>query len=85
MAPTHGGMKSVLTKPKINMINFMVVCINEFAHRFSLNTKEAFDYLYQYKGIEFIKDHYEVEHCLSLDDTIDDITLVCKNNGGFLA
>ncbi len=74
----------MLTKQRRNVINFMVVCVNEFASKFGLSTTEAFEYLHKYKGIAFIKDHYEVQHCLSLEDTIDDLVVVCKNHGGLL-
>jgi len=74
----------MLTKQRRNIINFMVACVNEFATKYGLSTTEAFAYLHQYKGIAFIKDHYEVQHCLSLEDTIDDLVLVCKNHGGLL-
>ena len=63
-------------------INYTVVCVNEFANRFNLEKKEAFTYLYDFKGIEFIKEHYDIEHTLSIDDAVDDLTLVCRNNGG---
>ncbi|PKM76459.1 MAG: hypothetical protein CVU90_12350 [Firmicutes bacterium HGW-Firmicutes-15] len=74
----------MLTKQRRNIINFMVACINEFSSKFGLSTTEAFDYLHKYNGIAFIKDHYEVEHCLGLEDTIEDLVVVCKNNGGLL-
>ena len=74
----------MLTKQRRNIINFMVACINEFSNKFGLSTTEAFDYLHKYNGIAFIKDHYEVEHCLSLEDTIDDLVVVCKKHGGLL-
>ncbi|MFA7079232.1 MAG: DUF3791 domain-containing protein [Syntrophomonas sp.] len=74
----------MLTKQRRNIINFMVACVNEFANKFGLSTTEAFDYLYKYKGIAFIKEHYEAQHCLSLEDTIDDLVVVCKKNGGLL-
>ncbi len=63
-------------------INYTVVCVNEFANRFHITAKEAFNYLYAYKGIEFIKEHYDIEHTLSIDDAVDDLALVCRNNGG---
>ena len=39
------------------MINFTVVCVNEFARKHNLEVKEAFQYLFQFKGIEFIEYH----------------------------
>ena len=65
-------------------INYTVVCVNEFAHRHNLNIKEAFQFLLQYKAIEFLKENYDIEHTLSLDDALDDMLIICKKNGGML-
>ena len=65
-------------------INYTVVCVNEFANKLNIAEKEAFDYLYKQKGIAFIKEHYDIEHTLSMDDAIDDIIMICRNNGGNL-
>lgn len=74
----------MIDKQQIDLINYMVVCINEFASRYNLNSKETFDYLYRHSGIKFLEEHYEIEHTLSLEDVIDDIVMVCKKNGGYL-
>lgn len=63
-------------------INYTVVCVNEFARRFHISAKTSFFYLYEHKGIDFINEHYDIEHTLSLDDAIEDLILVCRNNGG---
>ena len=63
-------------------INYTVVCVNEFANKFNIASKDAFTYLYDYKGIDFIKENYDIEHTLSIDDALDDLILVCRNNGG---
>ena len=39
-------------------------------------------YLIRFNGIDFLTEHYEAEHLLSLDDAIQDLTQVCLNNGG---
>jgi len=71
---------------KINttLINWAVVCVNEFARNRKLTTKAAFQYLLAFGGINFIMEHYEAEHLLSIDDAIDDLGIVCRNNGGSL-
>lgn len=66
-------------------INYTVVCVNEFAYRHNLKIKEAFQYLFQYKAIEFLKENYDIEHTLSLEDVLDDMMIICKKNGGMLA
>ena len=61
-----------------------MVCVNEFAKRKALSAKAAFQYLYMFGGIHFLKEHYEAEHLLSLDDAVDDLNQVCQNNGGII-
>ncbi len=63
-------------------INYTVACINEFARRYEITEKEAFNYLYLHGGIEFLKEHYEIEHTLSFDDAVDDLTIICQQKGG---
>lgn len=63
-------------------INYTVVCVNEFANRYHISSKEAFMYLYNHKGIAFLKENYDVEHTLSFDDAVEHLTLICRNYGG---
>ena len=65
-------------------INYMVVCVNEFARKHSLDSRSAFFYLYEHNGIDFIKENYDIEHTLSLDEAVDDLEIICRNNGGVL-
>ena len=67
-----------------NLVNWAVVCVNEFARNWKLTPKTAFQYLLAFGGIRFLKEHYEAEHQLSLDDTVDDLGIICRNNGGSL-
>lgn len=65
--------------------NYAVVCINEFAKSKGLTSKEAFLYLLNFKGLSFLEEFYDVEHTLSFDDVIDDLTKICHNNGGLIS
>ena len=66
-------------------IPFLTACVQFFGQRFSLTRQAAFRYLQQYKGIAFLIEFYDVEHLQSMEETIDDLLLVCKQNGGNLA
>lgn len=66
-------------------INYAVACVIEFAKKNNLSVKDAFRFLYEYKAIEFIKENYEIEHTLLLDDALEDMMLICQNNGGYLS
>lgn len=71
-----------MAKEEINILDYIVVCISEFASRYGIHMRDAYIYLSQNKGIEFLKDFYDVEHTLSFDDVMDDLTSVCQKNGG---
>lgn len=64
------------------IIDYIVICINEFAKQNNMTSKEAYIYLRDFKGIEFLKENYEAEHTIGLDDAMDDLKGICKNNGG---
>ncbi len=73
--------------PKIEMqyrnkINYIVACVNEFARSNTISLKEAFLYLHTFKGIQFLDEHYDIEHTLSFDDVIEDLSIICRNNEG---
>ena len=66
------------------VIGYVIAAINEFAKAHSITTREASNYLTRFKGIDFLTEHYEAEHLLSFDDSVQDLTRVCFNNGGGL-
>ena len=66
-------------------ILFLTTCIRAFGQRFSLTRQAAFQYLHEYKGLAFLIEFYDVEHLQSMDETIDDLLIVCQQNGGTLA
>lgn len=72
---------SELTK---KTINYTVACVNEFAHRKQIPPRAAFFYLYQYQGLKFLEEFYEIEHTLSMEDALDDLENICRQNGGKL-
>jgi hypothetical protein len=58
--------------------------INMIAKKNNLYIHEAYHYLNQYKGLEFLQEFYDVEHTLNTDDVIDDLMSICNKNGGAL-
>ena len=75
----------MLRERDLNIVKYMVVCVNEFADRLNINGKEAFNYLNKHKAINFLLDNYEIEHTLSIYDAVDDMVIVSNNNGGTLS
>lgn len=64
------------------LIRYTVACVNEFAANKSLTEKQAFDYLCNHGAMDFLVEFYDVEHTLSFEDAINDLTLVSQQNGG---
>lgn len=71
-----------MAKEEIELLNYIVVCISEFASRYGMHMRDAYLYLTRYQGIDFLKEFYDVEHTLSFDDTIADLAAICRKNGG---
>ena len=65
-------------------IGFTVACVNEFAQQHNLSIQESFRYLFQFKGISYIKENYEVEHTLDFGTIVEDLGMLCRKNGGAL-
>lgn len=68
-----------------NIIEYVNCCIGAFANRFKLPMAEAYAYLRQFKGIDFLIDCYAAEHTLSIEDAVDDIAQLCQKHGGHLS
>lgn len=66
-------------------INYTVACVSEFARKHNLSVKEAFQFLFEHKAIEFLKENYDIEHTLSLEDALNDMLMICQKNGGIIA
>lgn len=69
---------------KQRILAYTVAVVSEFALAHQLTPQEAFRYLERYKGIDFVERHYEVEHTLSFDDVVEDLTVYCQRMGGTL-
>ena len=66
------------------LIEYGVANISECAKKYDLTIREASNYLNLHKGLSFLEQHYDAEHLLSIDDSVEDLARVCYNNGGGL-
>lgn len=78
----YRGCEGDMTESDKNLLDYIVVCISEFANRYGMHMRDAFIYLNRYKGIEFLEEFYDVEHTLSFEDVLDDLAAICRKNGG---
>ena len=66
-------------------IPFLTSAIQAFAMKFAMTRQAAFRYLQKHKALAFLVEFYDVEHLQSMDETIDDMLVICRQNGGTLA
>ncbi|MDO4511203.1 MAG: DUF3791 domain-containing protein [Bacteroidales bacterium] len=67
-----------------NIVGYTVSLISEFATRFGIMHRQAYNYLKRFKGLEYYYTHYEVLHTQPFESAVDTLSQVCKNNGGQL-
>jgi len=77
--------KETMSQERKNIIEYLVFCIGAFAERYALTNRQAYQYLHQFKGLQFLMDFYDVEHTQSIEDAVDDCTNICKRHGGALS
>jgi hypothetical protein len=65
-----------------NRVEYIVVCVSEFAKRFKLTNQQAYAYLRRFTGIDFLNEFYDVEHTQSIESAVDDLQIYCYNRGG---
>ena len=65
-------------------IEWTLIFVSEFGRKYGLTTKQAFNYLTRYKGVDFIDRHYDYVHTQSCQSRISDISEYCHRKGGEL-
>lgn len=76
--------KDNMSKSVLDRINYFVALITEFATLHHISTSEAYEYLKEYKGLDFVDRFYDVEHTFSFENTVEDLTRYCQRMGGSL-
>lgn len=66
-------------------VAYIIAVISEFAATHSLTTSQAYRYLERFHGLDFVDKFYAVEHTLSFENVIEDLTAYCHRKGGALA
>lgn len=66
-------------------VEYIIAVISEFAAKHALSSSQAYRYLERFKGIDFVNRFYNVEHTMSFEDVVDDLTAYCHRQGGALA
>ena len=76
--------RSVMSKQTLDIIEYTIVLVNEFAKRFGLSEADSFRYIDRYNGMKLIEQCYSIMHTLSFADSVDGMASFCRRNGGTL-
>ena len=73
-----------MSREETNKLKYTIALIAEFADRFDIGEKQAYNYLSRFKGLAHLFLFYNVIHTQSFDDAVDIMVQVCAHNGGGL-
>lgn len=74
-----------MSREEVNKLRYTIALIAEFAKTFSMKDNEAFNYLKNYRGLDYLSQFYDVLHTLTFDDAIEAIANICHSHGGSLS
>ena len=67
-----------------DIFEYIIALVNEFAKKFGLSDKQAYNYIKNHKGIAFIEQNYGIIHTLDFDEAVDSVATYCRKSGGTL-
>ena len=73
-----------MAKETIDIIEYTIALINEFADKYGLSESASFKYIDDHDGLKLIKDHYGIMHTLSFADSVEGMASFCRRQGGTL-
>lgn len=73
-----------MSKRTMNIIEYTIALVNEFAKRFGLSESDSFHYIDRYNGLALVEQCYDIMHTLSFADSVDGMASYCRRQGGML-
>lgn len=70
--------------PVRDIIEYIIALVNEFATKFGLSDRQAYNYIRRHNGISFIEQNYGIIHTLDFKEAVDSVALFCRKSGGRL-
>lgn len=67
-----------------DIFEYIIALVNEFAKRFGLSDKQAYNYIKFHKGVDFIEENYGIIHTLDFNEAIESVAAYCRRSGGKL-
>ncbi|MGM9866791.1 MAG: DUF3791 domain-containing protein [Lepagella sp.] len=65
-------------------MEYIIALVSEFAKKFDLSNRQAFNYIRNHQGISFIEQNYGIIHTLDFKEAVDSVAIYCRKTGGLL-
>lgn len=70
--------------PIEDRLEFLISVTSEFAKKYAISVRQAFNYIRRFNGVKFLQEFYGIEHTQSYNDIVDDVKNICIKNGGLI-
>ena len=67
-----------------DIMEYIIALVSEFAKKFDLSNRQAFNYIRNHQGISFIEQNYGIIHTLNFKEAVDSVAIYCRKTGGLL-
>lgn len=67
-----------------DILEYIVALVSDFADKFGMTEKNAYNYILKYGGVDFIETNYGILHTLDFKEVVDSVALYCRRMGGEL-
>lgn len=67
-----------------DILEYIVALVNEFAKKYDLTDKQAYNYISHHQGVTFIEQNYSIMHTLDFDEAVAGVATFCRRTGGKL-
>ena len=67
-----------------DIMEYIISLVSEFAKKFDLSNRQAFNYIRNHQGISFIEQNYGIIHTLDFKEAVDSVAIYCRKTGGLL-
>lgn len=67
-----------------DIFEYIIALVNEFANKFGLSDRQAYNYIRQHNGVAFIEKNYGIIHTLDFKEAVDSVATYCRRSGGDL-
>lgn len=73
-----------MANEETNKLKYTIALVAEFAKKYGIAEKQAYNYMQRFKGTDYLSSFYDVLHTQSFEDAIESMSIICQRNGGKL-